>query len=73
MVQGAVCLAKFKYCLDVHYKQQYNLGIHSFGSLYADAAMPVMDSQRYMFINWNCIMQLPIICISVIQVHEFYF
>ena len=53
MMRGAVCLAKFKYYPDVHDKQWYELGL-LLGHCKAQPCQ-AMESQRNMFINWNCI------------------
>ena len=75
-MQGAVCLAKFKHYPDVHDKQRYDLGVlmgqcgvGSVGQCRAQSCQS-MEIPRYMFITWNCIMQLPIILISEIHVHK---
>jgi len=59
-------LAKFEYYPDVHDKQWYDLGV--FLGHCASQWNP-----RDIFVNWNCIMLLPIIWISEIHVHKFYF
>jgi len=65
-MQGAVRLAKFKYYPDNTTNngviKAYFLG-HCSGQW----------NLRDMFINWICIMLLPIIWISKIHVHKFHF